>query len=63
MWDFLTQAPDELEQYVQTKFNEQQMKKAKKVKVEKGAKHQKMIVYREQKDGGIQGILMDFYID
>jgi len=22
-----------------------------------------MITYREKKDGGIQGILMDFYID
>jgi hypothetical protein len=37
--------------------------KTKKVIIENNQKRIKMIVYRERGDGGIQGILMDFYID
>ena len=39
------------------------MKNAKKVTVEKTNSTLKMILYRVNKDGGIQGILMDFFID
>ncbi len=39
------------------------MKKTKKITVEKSSKKLKMILYREENDGGIQGILMDFYIN
>jgi hypothetical protein len=35
----------------------------KKVVIENNRERYKMIVYREHGDGGIQGILMDFYID
>ncbi len=37
--------------------------KTKKVIIENNQKRIKMIVYRERGDGGIQGIVMDFYID
>ena len=36
---------------------------ARKVIVENNEQRLKMIVYRARRDGGIQGILMDFYID
>ena len=36
---------------------------AKKVVVHKSDKRLKLIVYREHKDGGIQGIFMDFFMD
>jgi len=35
----------------------------KKVLIENNHERVKMIVYRESGDGGIQGIVMDFYID
>jgi len=36
---------------------------AKKAIIEKNSKKLKLIIYREDKDGGIQGILLDFYTD
>lgn len=35
----------------------------KKVIIENSGSRLKMIIYRERRDGGIQGILIDFYID
>jgi len=37
--------------------------KAKMAIIEKNRNKLKLIIYREEKDGGIQGILLDFYMD
>ena len=42
---------------------EEKLQQAKKVVVEKNKNKLKLIVYREEKDGGIQGMLLDFYKD
>ena len=44
-------------------MEEEKVPSAKKVVIENSSKRLKMIIYRELKDGGIQGILMDFFID
>jgi len=43
--------------------NERLTNKAKMAIIEKNNKKLKLITYREDKDGGIQGILLDFYTD
>ena len=39
------------------------IKNAKKIIVERSENRVKLIVYRDLCDGGIQGIMMDFYMD
>ena len=49
--------------YQSANINSSSEHKAKKVIIENNRERYKMIVYRERGDGGIQGILMDFYIE
>ena len=49
---------DIIEQELQGKLNE-----AKRVMIEKAKNKIKFITYRENRDGGIQGLLMSFYMD
>lgn len=59
-WKKSTESPFEI---AENEFEEKKVPNAKKVIIENNSKRLKMIVYRELKDGGIQGILLDFYFD
>lgn len=50
-------------QEIYDEFGEDEVKTTKKVVIENNGHRLRMIIYRENKDGGIQGILMEFYFD
>ena len=59
---FLDLVEDQMDQQ-QSQSGGNKSQNVKKVTVENNEHRFKMIVYREMKDGGIQGILLDYYID
>eukprot|EP00347_Sterkiella_histriomuscorum_P021636 403333291 len=66
--DFQNSTDSTLSDYFEEQFDSglnsnPRKNRAKKVTVENNSKKLKMLIYCEDKSGGVQGILMDFYID